>query len=138
MVPFNNPIGRFKLPKRHAGSQQDSPRERTAVGMQWQSNARDGSQLAIVMIALQRIQNELGKLRRRVVGGGGSRGSTGLVFKGEFDPSTAYDASNMVIYTPAGGSAGTYISLQQSQGVLPDTGSPNWVALPNSPPGVFA
>lgn len=90
------------------------------------------------MIALNRVQIELGKLRRRITGGGSST-STGMVFKGEYDSTKSYSIQNVVVFTNPGGSAGTYIALQTvSAGVSPDVGSPSWFAFPNSPPSVWA
>jgi hypothetical protein len=58
---------------------------------------------------------------------------------GEWNPATAYKAKTIVFFTPDGGSAGTYYSLQAvPAGISPDTGAPNWAAFPNSPPGVWA
>lgn len=126
------------LPKRHEASQMVSPRERTAVGKQWQSAVRDNSQLSQYGIALQRIQNEMGKLRRRIPGGASAGQSGGLQFKGQYNGG-AYKTQNMVIFTPDGQSPGTYIALQAvPSGQSPDVGFPYWVALPTSPSGVWA
>jgi len=86
-----------------------------------------------VLRELAKIKQDFGRLRRRIVGGGAQEGS-GFSF-GEYDPSKSYVAGNVVIFTPDGGSAGAYVAQQNVAGISPDTGAPNWIAWPNSPPG---
>lgn len=117
----------------------NSPRERTATGKQWQLSGTAEAQGGVHGVAIQRIMREIGKLRRRVVGGGGTQAAqAGLVFKGEWSATQTYKTQSMVIYTPMGGSAGTYISVKSvPTGTPPDAGSPNWVALPSPAPGLW-
>lgn len=89
------------------------------------------------MQELARIKQDLGRLRRRVVGGGGSPGTSGMDFGGQYNPGKAYGAKTLVIFTPDGGAAGSYISNNPVQGISPDTGMPNWTALPNGSPGTW-
>lgn len=139
MVPFNNPIGQRVLPKRHEGSQMNSARERDAVGKQWKLSRTTDAQTGALHVAVNRMQNELGKLRRRVIGGGATQSTgTGMKFKGEYNGS-GYKTSDVVIFTPTGQSSGTYIALKTvPSGQAPDVGFPYWVALPTSPSGVWA
>ncbi len=138
MVPFQNTMASRLVFKRHAGSQMDSARERTATGKQWQISATAEAQLSHHGVAITRISHELGKLRRRIVGGSGAAAqSTGMIFKGVYNGG-AYKTQDVVAYTAAGSSAGMYIAIKSvPAGVLPDTGSPYWFAWPNSPPSMF-
>lgn len=113
-------------------------RDSDATARQWiraniqgQNNGASDRQMFFML-------QKLARQRRRVIGGGASS-SSGVDFQGEYDPTKSYAAKAMVIFTPDGGSAGTYISAQKvAAGTSPDTGLPNWIALPNSPPGVWA
>lgn len=138
MTPFVNPVSQRLIVKRHAGSQMNSPRERTATGKQWQLSGTAEAQGGVHGMALQRIMHEIGKLRRRIPGGaGGQQSQTGMTFKGEYT-NKPYKAQNVVAYTPNSGSAGMYIALiAVPAGFPPDTGAPYWFAWPNSPPGMF-
>ena len=123
--------------KRHAGSQMVSERERTATGKQWQISAQAEATIQHMAIAMERMQNEQGKMRRRIIGGGGST-SGGMSFKGEYNGGP-YASQNVVVFVPDGGAAGTYIALKGvPAGIAPDTGNPYWMALPFPPAGIFA
>lgn len=138
MVPFNNPISQRVLPKRHEGSQMNSPRERDAQGKQWKMSRTTDSQTGTLTVSINRMQNELGKLRRRTWGAASVASTGGIQFKGEYN-NGVYKKQNMVIFTPDGQSPGTYISLKDvPAGQSPDVGFPYWVALPTSPSGVWA
>jgi len=64
----------------------------------------------------------------------------GVVDRGEYDPSkTDYVAQNLVVFTPDGASAGSYLALQNvPAGITPDTGAPYWRAFPIQIPGMWA
>ncbi len=59
-------------------------------------------------------------------------------FYGDYDLA-AIPAQKMVLYTPSGGAAGTYVSIQAvPAGITPDTLSPYWVKLPYESPGAYS
>ncbi len=137
MPIVSSPIPRAKQPKWHESSPLQSVRENDSTSRQWLRARANGFNLEGVARELGVIKQQLGRVRRRVVGGGASTG-TGMIFKGEYNGGS-YSTQNVVAYTPTGGSAGMYIALTSvPAGVLPDTGSPYWFAWPNSPPGMFA
>ncbi len=132
----SSPIARAKQPRWHSSSRLQSIRENDSTSRQWLRQGKNGQNSETSNRADFFKNQILNKLRRRIVGGGGAA-TTGMVFKGEFDPSASYDVQNVVVFTSDGGSAGLYIALQQVSGISPDIGAPKWLAFPNSPPGVF-
>ncbi len=82
------------------------------------------------------LLQKLGRVRRRVVGGGASS-TTGMVFMGEYGGGS-YDTQQVVVFTPTGGAAGMYIALQPvPSGQSPDTGAPYWFSFPAPAPGMW-
>lgn len=122
----------------HEGSSLRSVRDSDRTSNLWKRHNGNQFNLEGVYRSLDKLHQDLGKLRRRIVGGGGTTSTSGMDFKGEYDPTKAYAAKTIVLFTPDGGSAGTYISNQKVvAGVSPDMGLPNWIAFPNSPPGMW-
>lgn len=114
-----------------------SLRDADATARQWarskrmvhESNASNG-QLAFMV-------QKLNRQRRRVVGGGGSTPSSGMVFKGEYS-GAAYDSQNVVSFQPDGQSPGLYLALKAvPAGQSPDIGAPYWMAFPVPSPGMW-
>lgn len=69
----------------------------------------------------------------------GGVATSGMVFRGGYNPAESYNSQEVVFYTPSGGSAGAYIGLLDDipTGTIPDTGEPYWCAWPYPPPGVW-
>ncbi len=131
------PTASTRQPHYFEGSRLRSLRDRDAVSRAWILNRttahRNNSDSNQQFFANQK----LARLRRRIVGGG-TTSTSGLVFKGEYNGG-AYAANSMVVFTPDGGAAGTYISTKAvPAGVSPDTGNPYWIALPFPPAGVWS
>lgn len=75
----------------------------------------------------------------RSVKGGGATTPLGDWFKGLYDADTTYNAQQVVAYTPSGGQAGMYVCLMNNTlGITPDTGAPNWFAWLYPAPGVWS
>lgn len=133
---MNSPIPRSNQPRWHEGSYMRSIRDSDSTSRQWIRAKSNGYNTDNSNRATFSQNQRLNKLRRRIIGGGASA-ATGMIFLGEWNPGTSYAVQNMVIFTPDGMAAGSYIALQTNSGSSPDTGSPNWVALPNASPGMF-
>lgn len=137
MPLINSPLPRASHPKFYQGSSLRSVRDPERPDRYWSRHNVTSISLDAVLQELAKIKQDFGRLRRRVLGGGATSGTSGMDFAGEYDPTQQYKAKTIVIFTPEGGAAGTYISNQITQGVSPDVGYPNWTALPNSPPGMW-
>lgn len=134
---FSSPLPRGRQPRYNESSGLRSSRDQDATARQWIRARTVGHNNGGTDRQMFFMIQKLNRSRRRVVGGGATPSSGGMVFKGQYDPSTSYDAQNVVIFTPDGASAGTYVAMQAVSGISPDVGSPNWVALPNMPAGQF-
>lgn len=134
---LNAPLPRANQSLIHEGSGLRSVRDADRVSNWWKKNNGTANNLDGIYRSLFKLQIDLGRLRRRIVGGGGTSSTSGVDFKGEYDPTASYKAKVIVIFTPDGGSPGTYISNQPVSGISPDIGLPNWTAFPNSPPGMW-
>lgn len=131
------PTPRVRLPSFHEGNRMRSLRDTDATARQWlksrtttHNNSGTDRQMFFML-------QKLARQRRRVVGGGGSAAGF-MRFIGEYGGQAA-NAQNVFAFTPDGGAAGLYIALGNiPASTPPDTGAPNWFAVPNSPPGVWA
>lgn len=134
----SSPVSRAKQPKWHESSGLQSIRESDATPRQWLRARKNGDNSDAIARQVGVLTQQMGRYRRRIVGGGGSANGTGLTFRGEYS-GTSYPAQSMVIFTSDGGSSGTYVSIKSvPAGIAPDTGYPYWVALPFPPSGIFA
>jgi len=70
MSHFNNPIPRSGLPQFAESTKMRSPRDSDATGRLWQKAAKVTAQESYNLSAIQRLQRELSRLRRRIVGAG--------------------------------------------------------------------
>jgi hypothetical protein len=131
----SSPIPRGVQPKFHESSGLQSIRENDSTSRQWLRSRTMASNSGGSDRAMFYLNQKLNRLRRRVVGGGSTSSGSGMVWKGEYDPTAKYDVMDVVVFTPAGGAAGTYITNQAVSGVSPDVGLPNWTAFPNGSPG---
>ena len=142
MPLINSPIPHGEQPFRHEGSNLRSVRDSDNPSRWWHKDKNSDFQIWALLRAVSSIRNELGRLKRRIVGGGTASAGSGLYMAGEYDPSLSYPDSTqgtqaMVIFTPDGQAAGTYVTARGvivPAGVFPDTGAPNWIALPNAGP----
>jgi len=135
---ISSPVPRGKQPKWHESSGLQSIRESDSTPRQWIRQRTNGAQTDALARQVGVLTQQMGKYRRRIVGGGASSTTGTLVFKGEYS-GTSYPAQSMVVFTSDGGSSGTYISLKAvPAGVQPDTGTPYWFAMPFPPAGIFA
>jgi hypothetical protein len=139
---FTNPIGRGSRTLYHESSRLRSHRDSDVVPKIWQKNLRIEQQLYRACQAVEQMQREINRLRRRIGSAEVSPPSqgTGMIFRGIWNSATAdYVSQNVVFRTPDGGSAGTYIGLLDNipTGTAPETGAPWWAAFPYPPPGVW-
>jgi hypothetical protein len=139
---FTNPIGRVSRQLYHESSRLRSPRDSDVVQRAWRKNSTLELQVAKACQAIEQIQRELNRLRRRIGAADVSPSTpgTGMIFRGIWNIATDdYVSQNVVFRTPDGGSAGTYIGLLDNipTGTAPETGAPWWAAFPYPPPGVW-
>jgi len=136
---FTNPIGRTLRVKPRESSRLRSPRDSDVAPRLWQKSASHEQQVFRLSQAVEQLQRELNRLRRR----GGSESapgtSSGMVFRGWWDAGEQYNSQELVFRTPSGGSAGAYIGLVDgiAIGTAPEAGAPDWAAFPIPPQGVW-
>lgn len=132
------PQPKVRLARYHEGNYMRGPRDADAVNRGW-IKARTNLHSASGNDSQQFFMNtKLARLRRRI-NGGGSTSSTGMSWKGEYSPTKAYAAQNVVEFTPDGSAAGTYIALiNVPAGQAPDMGYPYWTAFPFPPAGIWS
>lgn len=129
---FNNPIPRTGLPKFHESSPQRSLRDGDSVARIWQKARpleQNGQRLAN---AVELLQRQFDRLRRR---SGSGEATAGMTHRGEWDAALLYSPQNVVTR----GSLGEFIALAMPPiGTAPETGAPYWHAWSYPPPGVWA
>ena len=136
MIVFS-PQQRTRQPHYFQGSSLRSMRDADATARQWlraksvthNTNGTNSQQFFL----LQKLARQ-----RRIKPGGSGSTSGGMSFKGEYNGGP-YASQNVVVFTPDGGAAGTYIALKGvPAGIAPDIGNPYWMALPFPPSGIWA
>lgn len=135
---MNSPIPRAKQPRFGEASPMRSTRDIDRPDRAWKKNQVTGLSLEALQRAIGKLQQDLGRLRRRVVGGGGGAATVAVDYGGQYDITKDYEAKTIVRFTTAGGAPGMYISiLKVPVGIPPDTGDPYWDVFASSPPGVW-
>src|SRR5579862_7029518 len=79
-----NPLKGRSLPTFSESSPQRSLRDSAATGKLWQKDRTVSYQTSATMLALSRLQRQVEKLRRRIVGGAGQQSKPGTVAIAEF------------------------------------------------------
>jgi len=139
---FANPVGRGHREKLHESSRLRSGRDSDVVPRIWQKGQAAENQIFRLAQAVEQLQRELNRLRRR----GGSTDaapattpSTGMQFRGTWVDTYLYNYQDVVFRTPDGGSSGTYIAVSDNvpMGTPPEGGAPYWANFPYPPPGVW-
>lgn len=136
---LNSPIPRAPQPRFSQGSSLRSVRDSERPDRLWSKDKQTSEAVGAIHRELFKLRSELGRLRRRVLGGGSTAASGGIDYQGEWNPTIAYKAKVIVLFTPEGSpAAGNYISDQPvPAGVSPDTGYPYWSAFATGAPGMF-
>ena len=139
MPLINSPIPRAPQPRFYRGSDLRSVRDADRPDKLWQKNRVGSFSISVIQAELFRLKQDLGRLRRRIVGGGGGTSTSGVDYAGQWSSTTSYAAKTIVRFTPDGSpAAGTYISNQAvPAGIAPDTGLPYWTSFTDSAAGMF-
>ena len=88
-----------------------SVRDSDVNARQWLRNKTNGNQLQGLTNQVAKTARDLARLRRVRPGGGGSTpAATGMVFKGEFDPTKSYSLNDVVVIS-LGDNSGTWIAI---------------------------
>ena len=134
-MTFNCPIPRSGLPVQNESSGLRSARDGDSLGGQWKKNKPVTGQTNANTRAISNLQTQVNKLRRRIVGGGATP-SSGMNFRGEFDPTASYVVQDVAIVS-SGSNSGTYICILASTGNNPWAGGGYWVQLPQGQLGLW-
>lgn len=141
-MSFTNPIARLtKQARFYESSALRSPRDSDSVTRAHIKTATTGRQLEKTMQAVEQIQRQLNRLRRKGQGDIGKpaeAGTGGMEYKGEWSAALSYTAQQVVTR----GALGEFICVQDVSGAdigtEPETGAPFWHSWVNPPPGVWA
>jgi len=137
-IIVSSPVPRAKQPKWHESSPLQSFRENDSTSRQWLRASKNGYNTDGIARQVGVLTQQMGRYRRRIVGGGASTSSGGMQWKGEYNGGS-YKAQNVVTFTPNGASAGNYVALKDvPSGTAPDTGFPYWQAFSVPSPGVWS
>lgn len=138
MPLMNSPIPRARQVRGYQGSLLRSVRDSERPDQLWKKVNPTSLAMEVVLRQLSKLQSELGKLRHRIIGGGGSSSSGSVDYAGEYDPGLAYSAKVIVKFTPDGDAAGNYISKTNvPPGISPDVGSIYWDSIDGPVPGMW-
>ena len=136
---FTNPIPRGQRTRFNESSQLRSDRDSDVVPRIWQKNRSNEQQLFRMSQAIEQLQRELNRLRRKRGEEAGDNPPPQDWFLGEWNEDLTVVAQQAVTFTPSGGQAGTYVCILDAPvGTPPDTGTDYYVLLPNAPAGVWA
>jgi hypothetical protein len=131
-MPFNNPIPRTGLPQFHESSGLRVPRDSDAIPRLWAKNQPATQQLFRTTQAVEQLQRQLNRLRKR--GSGGSE-TSGMVHRGEWVSATQYAEQNVVTR----GNLGEFVVFATPPvGTPPETGAPYWHGWSTEPSGRWA
>ena len=128
---FQNPITSIPPPHFSEGSAQRSLRDSSANNRQWTKNRVINQNQEHLAKAVESLSIQVEKIRRRIVGGGGSTTPTATgTFTGEWSNVQAYTAQQWFVVS-TGPIAGTYVCVSDAPaGTTPDTGYPYFIKLP--------
>jgi hypothetical protein len=132
---FNNPIPRTGTPSFPELSTLASPREPDSIARSHYKQNDNTYNLTQVYHAIRQLNSQVSRLRIRQ-GGQSTGGASSIPFRGEYNPTLAYNVLDIVVVS-GGPNAGSFICIQANTGdapVIPDTGNLYWVSLSGNVP----
>ncbi len=133
---FTNPIPRGRPTRFHESSQLRSQRDSDVVPRIWQKAASVGQNNERLAQAVEQLQREFNRLRRRK----GSEEASSPVndwFLGEWNDTMVVLRQQAVTFTPSGGQAGTYVCIQDAPVATDPSDATYYTLLPYPAPGVW-
>ena len=134
---FTNPIPRGRPTRFHESSRLRSQRDSDVVPRIWQKAASVGQNNERLAQAVEQLQREFNRLRRRK----GSEEAPSQVndwFLGEWNDTMVVLRQQAVTFTPSGGQAGTYVCIADAPVATDPSDATYYTLLPYPAPGVWA
>lgn len=111
------------------GSRLNTGHEKSDVRQRWKDVVKQTDQTQSDRQLLNALTRKVEMMRRRMLGGGSTQGTTLLSIRGEYDPTATYNPADLVVIS-TGLNQGTFVAVQIVSGISPTVGAPNWLQFP--------